>query len=204
MAGQTIEGDIVREVTLGIDTRYATILVVPKSDELNDAKMPRNLHNAAELFLRVGMVENAQRVKETTDLLLDIYATNPDGKTNFLIGKGCVCWSCGHCGLGKKNGVTVTSGSGDGGGASACSSGDEDAQRLPPGPCGKCGETEQINHLRVTRKGLDGKLNDIPWIEAPPLSEEEREKKKNAEIAAKRAEVEANVRKAMAERMAAE
>ena len=36
-----------------------------------------HLHNAAELFLKVGMVENAQRVKATTDKVLTIYAANP-------------------------------------------------------------------------------------------------------------------------------
>ena len=109
MAGQTIEGEVVREITLAIDTRYASIVVVPKSDEVNDANMPRNLHNAAELFLRVGMVENAERVKENTGRMLDMYSDNPDGKTNVKIGQGCVCWSCGFCGLPKGGGEEQSS-----------------------------------------------------------------------------------------------
>ena len=133
------------------------------------------------------MVENAQRVKETTDKLLDIYATNPDGKTNVLIGKGCICWKCGHCGLSKD------------------SQRSKDDSKVPPGPCNNCGETEQINFLKVTRKdALDGKVNNLPWIEAPPMSEEEKQKKRDAETAAKRAEVEAEVKKALEERTAAE
>lgn len=195
MAGQTIEGEVIREIKLDIDKRYATILVIAKPDEINDANMPRNLHNAAELFLRVDMVENAQRVRETTGKLLDMYAANPDGKTNVRIGKGCVCWSCGNCGLPKNdNGVDDTSNS------SASSTNDDDTKKLPPGPCGNCGETEQVNYLRITRQ----KQDDLPWIEAPPMSEEELKKKKEAEVAATRAEVEAGVRKALEERMAAE
>ena len=144
------------------------------------------MHNAAELFLKVGMVENAERVKETTDKLLDIYATNPDGKTNVLIGKGCVCWSCGHCGLSKD------------------SERSKDDSKVPPGPCNKCGETEQINFLNVMRKDvLTGKTNNLPWIEAPPMSEEEKKKKRDAKISAKRAEVEAGVKEALEERMRA-
>lgn len=182
MAGQEIEGEIIREVELKIDTRYASIRVLPKADEVGDANMPKHLHNAAELFLKVGMVENAQRVKETTDRLLNIYETNPDGKTNVLIGKGCVCWKCGHCGLSKN------------------SERSKDDPKIPPGPCNNCGEMEQINFLDVTRKGMDGKVNSMPWIEAPPMSEEERKKKREAEISAKRAEVEARVKEALEER----
>ena len=40
MAGQTIEGDLIREIELKIDKRYASILVVPKADEVGDANMP--------------------------------------------------------------------------------------------------------------------------------------------------------------------
>eukprot|EP00586_Coscinodiscus_wailesii_P014932 CAMPEP_0172504306 /NCGR_PEP_ID=MMETSP1066-20121228/177416_1 /TAXON_ID=671091 /ORGANISM="Coscinodiscus wailesii, Strain CCMP2513" /LENGTH=208 /DNA_ID=CAMNT_0013280431 /DNA_START=40 /DNA_END=666 /DNA_ORIENTATION=- len=201
MAGQTIEGEIIRELKLDIDTRYASILVTPKPNEVNDANFPRNLHNAAELFLRVGMVENAQRVKETTDLLLDMYGDNPDGRTNFRIGQGCVCWVCGYCGLPKNSTSDSFSSSTS---AKSTKKKKDKKKNGPPGPCGRCGETEQINYLRVIRKGLDGKVDDLPWIQAPPLSEEDRRKKDDADKAAKRAEIEANVRKALEERMKAD
>lgn len=190
MAGQTIEGEVVREITLAIDTRYASIVVVPKSDEVNDANMPRNLHNAAELFLRVGMVDNAERVKDTAGSMLDMCADNPDGKTNVKIGHGCACWSCGFCGLPK------------GGGESKVAPGGKKSKipKTPPGPCGNCGEVDQINYVRVTRKGMD----DLPWIEAPPLTEEEKQKKKDAELAAKRREVEEQVKAALEARKKAE
>ena len=190
MAGQTTEGEVVRETTLAIDTRCASIVVVPKSDEVNDANVPRNLHNAAELFLGVGVVENAERVKDNTGRMLDMCSDNPDGKTNVKIGQGCVCWSCGFCGLPK------------GGGESKVAPGGKknNMPKTPPGPCGNCGETDQINYVRVTRKGMD----DLPWIEAPPLTEEEKKKKKDAELAAKRREVEEQVKKALEDRKKAE
>ena len=115
---------------------------------------------------------------------------NPDGKTNVKIGQGCVCWSCGFCGLPK------------GGGESKVAPGGKKNKmpKTPPGPCGNCGETDQINYVRVTRKGMD----DLPWIEAPPLTEEEKKKKKDAELAAKRREVEEQVKKALEDRKKAE
>ena len=90
-----IEGEVVREVHLKISPQYASVQVIAKAEEKNDNNFPHNLHNAAELFLRVGMVENAERLRVTTDSMMDIYASNPDGKTGMRIGKGCVCWSCG-------------------------------------------------------------------------------------------------------------
>eukprot|EP00563_Minutocellus_polymorphus_P010612 CAMPEP_0181071566 /NCGR_PEP_ID=MMETSP1070-20121207/28108_1 /TAXON_ID=265543 /ORGANISM="Minutocellus polymorphus, Strain NH13" /LENGTH=199 /DNA_ID=CAMNT_0023152567 /DNA_START=15 /DNA_END=614 /DNA_ORIENTATION=+ len=193
MAGQTIEGEIVREITLAIDTRYASIVVVPKPDEVNDSNMPRNLHNAAELFLRVGMVENAERVKDTTGRMLDMYADNPDGTTNVKIGQGCVCWTCGFCGLPKGGGDSKVAP------PSSAAGKKNKIPKTSPGPCGNCGETDQTNYVRVTRKGMD----DLPWIEAPPLTEEERKKKKDAELAAKRKEVEEQVKRALQERQKA-
>ena len=69
-----------------VDTRFALITVVPKPDgEGSDANFPRNLHNAAELFLRVDLVDAAERLRETTTAMLDVYADNPDGKVSQLI-----------------------------------------------------------------------------------------------------------------------
>jgi hypothetical protein len=193
MAGQEVSGELLREIELKIDLRAASILVIPKSDEVNDANMPRNLHNAAELFLRVGMVESAESVKRNVASLLDIYANNPDGKSNFLVGRGCVCWACGFCGL-PKNGTNQQSSS---------SITDDDLNKIPPGPCSKCGEKEQVNWLRVTKPSdatNSKKKEELPWIEAPPLSEEEMKKKKEAQLAAKRKEVEEQVKRALEER----
>ena len=44
------------------------------------------------------------------------------------------------------------------------------------------------------------KKQEVPWIQAKTLTPEEAAQRKQAEIAAKRAEVEANVRKALADR----
>ena len=192
MANQEVSGELLREIELKIDIRSASILVVPKKDEINDTNMPRNLHNAAELFLRVGMVDAAESVKKNVSDLLDIYSNNPDGKTNFLVGRGCVCWSCGHCGIPKnganQKGNNIT----------------DDLYKIPPGPCNKCGETAQVNWLKVTKPDATNtkgkKKEELPWIEAPPLTEEELKKKKEAQLVAKRKEVEEQVKRALEER----
>jgi hypothetical protein len=182
MANETIEGDVVREIELKIDIRTASILVLPKPDEVNDTNMPRNLHNAAELFLRAGMIGAAEAVRDDAGRLMDLYADNPDGKKAVNMGKGCVCWSCGHCGLPSGGGSIP-----------------EEDPKAPPGPCAACGETEQVNWLRVTN-GKKGSKEELPWLEEPPLSEEERKKKEEALLAAKRKEVEARVKEAVEER----
>ena len=61
--------------------------------------------------------------------------------------------------------------------------------------CGSC-SSDDANWLRV----LADKKQEVPWIQAKTLTPEEAEQRKQAEIAAKRAEVEANVRKALADR----
>jgi hypothetical protein len=191
MAGQELSGEVLREIELKIDIRSASILVVPKSDEVNDANMPRNLHNAAELFLRAGMIDAAENVKRNVTDLLDIYSNNPDGKSNFLVGRGVVCWACGYCGIPK------------GGGGSANQKGNNNNNmKEDPGPCNKCGENEQVNWLKVTKKPGDATntKKELPWIETPPLSEEEMKKKKEAQLVAKRKEIEEQVRRALEER----
>mmetsp|Transcript_16265 Transcript_16265/g.30699 ORF Transcript_16265/g.30699 Transcript_16265/m.30699 type:complete len:198 (-) Transcript_16265:146-739(-) len=197
MAGETFEGDVLQEIELKIDIRTASMLVIPKSDEINDSNMPRNLHNAAELFLRAGMVDAARNVKEATSKLLDMYASDPDGKTNVNVGRACVCWSCGHCGVPKGNNNNKNSIS-------------DDVRKVPPGPCSKCGEKDQINWIKVynpteneikNKKKNKKKKEELPWIEAPELSEEEKKKKEEAQLAAKRKEVEEQVKRALAERV---
>jgi hypothetical protein len=196
----TIDGEVVKEVHLKISPQYASINIVPKPDgEEHDKNFPHNLHNAAELFLRVGMVENAERLKTCADQMIDLYADNPDGKTGMRFGRACLCWNCGHCGLPKGHQHDGPS---------------KNTTNTPPGPCFHCGETDQVNWVQVTqsqggvtgkgrRKGKTQKIDEIPWIENAPLTGEELKKKKEAEMAAKRAEVEANVKRALAERIAA-
>jgi hypothetical protein len=184
------EGEGVKEFHLKVDIRFARITIAAKDEERNDANMPKNLHNGAELFLRVGMFPAAEKLRETTLLMLDMYADNPDGRTGILIGRACVCWSCGHCGLPKA-------------GADGKRPGDDD-EKLPPGPCSNCGETKQINFLRVTQSKDGKKSTNIPWIEAAPLTEAEAAKKKAADLAVKKAEIEENVKKALAQREASE
>lgn len=53
----------VREVHLKVDTRFALIKVVGEEGQAErDKNMPRNLHNAAELFLRCGLVQRPRTV----------------------------------------------------------------------------------------------------------------------------------------------
>ena len=80
--------------------------------------------------------------------------------------------------------------------------------KISPGPCNKCGETEQVNWIKVTttttttQTGVldNAKKEELPWIETPPLSEEELKKKKEAQFLAKRKEVEEQVKRALEER----
>ena len=186
MSDESESGEILREVHLKISPQYATVAVIPREDgEKFDRNFPRNLHNAAELFLRVGLVPNAEKLKECTDKMINLYSDTPAGMTGVRLGKACVCWNCGYCGL-PRDFKEIKS-----------------KKIAPPGPCFSCGETDQINWLRVTQK--QGKcISEMPWIEIAPLSEEEAKKKKQAEIAAKRAEIEAKVKRALEERAAAE
>jgi hypothetical protein len=165
-----------REVHLKVDLRFALVKVVPKADEAGDANFPKNLHNAAELLLRANMAEAAERLRASTFPMLEIYASSPDGKTALQLGRACVCWACGHAGLPRP-------------GDDGKRRGDDDPS-TPPGPCGHCGETEQINWLRVTQKGS---TKEAPWIEAVALSMDEAAAKQRAATAARRAEIEANV-----------
>lgn len=163
---------------LEISKQYATIRVVPNGDEGKDQNFPRNLHNAAELFLKCGMVPQAVKLRECVDALLGHYADSPDGKRGVRLGKACVCWQCGYCGIPK----------------------DYVEGKAAPGPCFNCAGTEQINWVGVTQKSGN---EDLPWIEEAAMTEKqakELEEKKEKELAARRAAVEAQVAAAIAER----
>ncbi|KAH8088895.1 potassium:proton antiporter [Aureococcus anophagefferens] len=93
--------EVLREVHLKVDTRFALVKVLGEAgQEARDKNMPRNLHNAAELFLRCGMVDQAELQKTTSDML-DI-ADEPDGSSHSM-GRAAVCWECG-CGLPREAG----------------------------------------------------------------------------------------------------
>ena len=42
---------------MSFDPLLATFKVVPNKGEENDTNIPKSLHNAAELFLRAGLVD---------------------------------------------------------------------------------------------------------------------------------------------------
>lgn len=172
------DGDILR---LEVSQKYATISVVPNGNEGLDANFPRNLHNSAELFLKLAMVPQAVKLKETTDKLLEMYEGKP--KTSIQLGQGCICWKCGYCGIPKDY--------------------TEDASKdlKPPGPCFHCNETDQINWVAI-RHPTDPQQN-LPWIELSAMTEEEAKKLKEneeRELAERRAAVEARVSAALKER----
>jgi hypothetical protein len=176
MAHAIQQGDLLR---LEISPKYSTIGVIPNGDEGNDANFPRNLHNAAELFLKLGMVPNAVKLKDGTDKLLEMYEGDP--KLSVMLGQGCVCWSCGYCGIPK----------------------DYDESRTTPGPCFNCNETNQINWVSI--KHPDG--HSLPWIESSAMTEEQAKQmklKEENELVERRAAVEAQIAAALKEREAAE
>lgn len=171
-------GDVLR---MEISPKYATLQVLPNTpDEGRDANFPRNLHNAAELFLKCGLVPNAVKLKEHTDALLELYEKDPSLKGSVKLGRACVCWSCGHVGIPR----------------------DYSQAQVKPGPCFHCQETNQINWVKILapNNNTGGKgeedSDSLPWIERAEMTPEE----KALELAAKRAAVEARVAEALKER----
>lgn len=118
--------------------------MVPSSAaEGQEANFPRNLHNAAELFLRAGLAQNARRCIQRCLALLEVLKEGPDGKRSHSMGRGAVCWQCGHCGLPAN--------------AAECSETD-----IKPAPkCGACKSDAQTNFIKVVAE--DGSV--CPWIE---------------------------------------
>mmetsp|Transcript_7803 Transcript_7803/g.11900 ORF Transcript_7803/g.11900 Transcript_7803/m.11900 type:complete len:256 (+) Transcript_7803:71-838(+) len=215
-----ISKEEMREVHhLKVDTRFAMIRVEPKVGEGSDANFPRNLHNAAELFLRVNMVEAADRLQQCTSSMLDIYATNPDGSTGVSIGRACVCWNCGHVGLPQQHyekedtpeeqePTDTATGKSTNKTPNKKSSKSKKAKKKKDeyGVCRKCKEDDQTNWVRVVRQlevNSGSTPSDLPWIEKTPLTPEQQAKKDAADKAAKRKEIEANVAAELAKRLAA-
>eukprot|EP00658_Telonema_sp_P-2_P017314 TRINITY_DN1670_c0_g1_i1.p2 TRINITY_DN1670_c0_g1~~TRINITY_DN1670_c0_g1_i1.p2 ORF type:complete len:148 (-),score=24.79 TRINITY_DN1670_c0_g1_i1:331-774(-) len=142
MAGA--EGEMREVCELKVTKEYANIKVEPNAGEASDSNFPRNLHNAAELFLRVGLVEHAQRLQTCTSALFQVLGEGPDGSATHAIGRACVCWGCGHVGLPANR--------------AECS----DAGASPAGKCGHCCSDEQTNFVRITQPGS---TDVLPWIE---------------------------------------
>ena len=135
---------------LTITPNFANLKVVPNSkEEYAEPNFPKNLHNVAELFLKVGRVEMAEKVSIACTSLFETYEKGPDGRTTHSMGRAIVCWNCGHCGL-PSNGsethmVNVT----------------------PKGICTNCRSDEETNFLKVTKaQGIEaGEDQAIPWLE---------------------------------------
>ena len=81
-----------REVCSATPT-LARIKVVPNSaDEEREANFPRNLHNAAELFLRAGLAECARACIGSANALFAVLKDGPDGKQSHSVGRAAICW----------------------------------------------------------------------------------------------------------------
>jgi len=185
------EGDVLR---LQVSPQYATIKIIPNnSSEASDVNFPHNLHNAVELFLKLGMVPQAVNLKDRVDIMLERYKSNPDGKSGVRLGQACVCWHCGACGIPKDYAEQL--GTHDHQQSSSSSS-----SLPPPGPCYQCNETNQINGIRVTTPEA-GQF--WPWIEEAAMTEDQAKElkvKKEKELIERRKAVEASVAAALAER----
>lgn len=118
-----------------IDPRLSAIHVEPNSGEEDDSNIPKNLHNAAELFIQAGKTTAAQQMQRCTAVFFALVEGRCKAD-NTSIGRACVCWQCGHCGLGRSP---------------------ETASRT----CSSCGEKSQTNYVQVVL--ADGVA--IPWRE---------------------------------------
>ena len=157
-----------KRVSLQFDARFATFKVEPNDDgEGKSPNFPRNLHNAAELFVHLQHKESAERLHSCVRRCLTTLEAGPDGKSGQRLGRACICWACGHVGLPRN--------------ASEC----RDKGPKPAGVCANCGDAGQTNFVKGV--GKDGKV--LPWIEAAPLSQEQVAKAAEACAAAEVAEV---------------
>ena len=144
------------KVQLEFDTSYANFKVERKADEIGDANFPSNLHNVAELFGQLHMLKNVTNLHRCVERFKTILKEGPDGKQNNRMGQAAiVCFNCGCVALPKGGDVGME--------------------------CANCGEKEQTN--KVVCKREDGSM--VPWIEngVKPMTEEERRKKIEADVA---------------------
>ena len=82
-----------------IPVAYRAFKVVPHPAEVDDARIPKDVGEALNLFMKTNNQECAQRLIDNMDRLLAVLANGPDGKTEIKIGRGICCWNCGHVGI---------------------------------------------------------------------------------------------------------
>ena len=143
------------KVQLEFDATYANFKVERKPDEIGDKNFPGSLHNVAELFGSLRMVAHLTNLHKCVEQFKRILKEGPDGKQTNGMGQAIVCFNCGFVALPKGGDVGME--------------------------CANCGEKEQTN--KVVCKQKDHSI--VPWIEnrAKPMSEEERRKKIEADVA---------------------
>jgi len=143
------------KVQLEFDATYANFKVERKPDEIGDKNFPGSLHNVAELFGSLRMVAHLTNLHKCVEQFKRILKEGPDGKQTNGMGQAIVCFNCGFVALPKGGDVGME--------------------------CANCGEKEQTN--KAVSKQKDGSI--VPWIEnrAKPMSEEERRKKIEADVA---------------------
>merc|ERR1712150_323061 len=91
-----------------IDPRLPSIAVEPNVGEEGDANFPRNLHNAAELLIRTGSVDAFKRLQRCTRAFFELFERGAGD--DDVVGRACVCWRCGHCGLERQPPESSTQG----------------------------------------------------------------------------------------------
>lgn len=125
-----------------LDPRLPCIHVEPNAGEEDDANIPKNLHNAAELFHKTGNVDAVQRMQRCTAVFFALV----EGRCKVESvneGHACLCWLCGHCGLERSSlSAPVVLGKG---------------ARM----CNQCGESAHTNYVQVVL--ADGIT--VPWRE---------------------------------------
>jgi hypothetical protein len=127
-----------------IKATFANIKIEPKIEELGQPNMPKNLHNACELFVMVQLLENSVRCANCINKYLGLIAANPDGTSKNNMGRACICWNCGYVGLPENAAHTPKSG----------------VRGVLP-LCKNCKQDDETNWV----KPLNSKKKEIPWME---------------------------------------
>lgn len=139
---EILDGAVV-QVREDLDKRLAAIHVEPKMGEDSDEKMPKNLHNAGELFLETGRTDAAQKMQQCAQVFFALVEGRCNSEASVK-GQACICWACGHCGLERVDSKSLSNA----------------GTRVQI--CNRCGESTQTNSLQVIL--ADGLT--IPWQEA--------------------------------------
>jgi hypothetical protein len=123
-------------VQLEIDRQYSNFKLIRKEDELDDENFPKSLHNVAELFVRLQMIDHVSQMHKCVETFKKILENGPDGKQTNGLGQAILCFNCGFVGLPKGGDIGME--------------------------CSSCREEEQTNKIIV--KQPDGTI--VPWIES--------------------------------------